>query len=257
MEDFLQNAKNFLNPLELEPLVFIGLAVGKSTAAEIFNVVLLEGLRLVGFPKLPSREPKPIIKGLEKLEMKDYIFLILNQSVEVIFLFHLFKFALTLPRNVEEITFLNTVVAFYATFLLDDFFYYFLHRFLHVPAVYPYVHKHHHRQPLPYRGYVDAANESPLEQVGGLACIWGSFAIINPLIGYHVFTLGVFFTCFALLAYLNHTPYDVKLGLFGLEYSVRAHETHHRMLRGNYAQNTMLWDKIFGTYIDYPIRKNE
>jgi hypothetical protein len=32
-------------------------------------------------------------------------------------------------------------------------------------VVYPYVHKHHHRQILPKRGYLDAGNEHPIEQV--------------------------------------------------------------------------------------------
>ena len=255
LESMLAKAMEYINPLGFSLWMFIGVAIAKAVSAEMLNLMILQGLHLVSFPKMPSREPVPISKGLEYLERKDYVFLVLNQAVELVFLLNLAVFALTLPREAEELTVLNTVVVFYAAFLLDDFFYYFMHRFLHVPAVYPYVHKHHHRQPLPYRGYVDAANESPLEQVGGLACIFGTIKILTPLLGFHVFTLATFFSVFAVLAYLNHTPYDIKLGIWGLEYTVRAHETHHRMLRGNYSQNTMLWDKLFGTYLEYPSRK--
>jgi len=245
---------NFLNPFGLDPLIYVGLAIVKFTLAELLNIVLLNVLYYIQYPKMPSREPKPIIKGLEKLEWKDYSFLVFNQYVELLFLLHLVQFGLSLPRELDDVTVSNTLLAFCATFIVDDFFYYFLHRFLHVPAVYPYVHKHHHRQALPVRGYVDAANESPIEQVGGLACIGLTFLVILPTLGYHAVTVPVFMAVYALLAYLNHTPFDISFSLYGFDYSVRAHETHHRMLRGNYAQNTMMWDKLFGTYIDYPIR---
>ena len=31
----------------------------------------------------------------------------------------------------------------------------------------------------------------------------------------------------------------------------KAHDTHHAKFTCNYAQYTMVWDKIFGTYVDY------
>jgi len=209
----------------------------------------------LGHSKLPSREPKPISKGLEFLQLRDFTFLFINQGVELVFLFHLFKFGLSLPRDWEDLTLSNTIVAFYATALLDDLIYYCFHRLLHVPLLYPYIHKHHHRQSLPTRGYVDAANENPIEQIGGLLCVWISLQLLLPITGFHAITLFAFFAMYAVLAFLNHTPFDVQLGFYGLNYTVRAHETHHRMLRGNYAQNTMVWDKLFGTFIEYPTRK--
>jgi len=136
--------------------------------------------------------------------------------------------------------------------MVDDFFYYFLHRFLHIPAVYPFVHKHHHRQSLPRRGYFDAANEHPFEQIGGLLCVWIALKIVLATIGMHGISILAFFGAYAAFAILNHTPYDVRLpNIFGFAYSVRAHETHHRIPRSNYAQNTMLWDKLFGTFLVY------
>ena len=35
--------------------------------------------------KLPSREPTPIAKGLEKLETLDFLYLVCNQVVEFVF----------------------------------------------------------------------------------------------------------------------------------------------------------------------------
>jgi sterol desaturase/sphingolipid hydroxylase (fatty acid hydroxylase superfamily) len=255
--DALDYLTQFVNPLEFSLPIYLGVAVVKGLAEEVLNVIILQGLRLVAFPKLPSRAPKPIGKGLEFLEWKDFLFLGMNQFVELVFLLQLAKFALTLPRDLDQLNPLNTVGAFYALFFVIDLIYYFLHRFLHLRAVYPYIHKHHHRQPLPERGYVDAANENPIEQVGGLLCVWSGLLLVQPTFGLHSLSLFAFFACFAILSYLNHTPYDIKLGLFGLHYTVRAHETHHRMLMGNYAQMTMVWDKLFGTFIEYPTRKQE
>ena len=252
-----ERVRYFFNPFGFPPEVYLAVALAKGGAEELLNLIILHGLSFVGYPKLPSREPKPIGKGLERLEWKDLSYLAMNQLCELVFLLHLAGFALNLPRHLESINPLNTVGAFYASFLVIDFIYYFLHRFLHMRAVYPWVHKHHHRQPLPVRGYVDAANETPIEQIGGLLCIWLGLHIVQPIFGIHLAGLGVFFACFATLSYLNHTPFDIKFGVLGLEYTVRAHETHHRMLLGNYAQHTMLWDKLFGTYLEYPTRRQE
>jgi sterol desaturase/sphingolipid hydroxylase (fatty acid hydroxylase superfamily) len=240
------------------PLWFLPiLTLSKFLAEEFVGWMIAKYLTIIGQPLMPSRVPKPISKYLEVLEMKDYVYLVLNQSVEVVFLQQLFyQILFVFPHDLESLNFTNTIVAFYAIFFVDDFFYYWLHRFMHLPAVYPYIHKHHHRQTLPYRGYVDAANETPLEQVFGLSCIWFSLKVLDPILHLHAFTVFAWISVFAVFALMNHTPYDVQLGFWGLGYSVRAHETHHRKLRGNYSQNTMFWDKLFGTYLEYPSRKS-
>ena len=59
-------------------------------------------------------------------------------------------------------------------FIVYDFFYTLLHGFLHIRAVYPLIHKHHHRQHFPTRGYLDAGNEHPIEHVVGVTCTWAA-----------------------------------------------------------------------------------
>lgn len=243
-----------VNPLQFPILSIIPLVLLKFLAEELLDSIIKQTLTFLNHPKLPSREPVPVMKGLEHLQAKDLLYLAINEFINWVFLVHLFRFVLTLPMDLESLSFTNTVVAFYVTFYTDDFFYYFLHRFMHLPLVYPYIHKHHHRQALPFRGYLDAANESPVEQLLGLACVWSAIQLLHPIVGFHAITVVLFFSVFAIMAIMNHTPYDVQLGLWGLNYSVRAHETHHRMVRCNYAQNTMLWDRLFGTYLEYPTR---
>merc|ERR1711924_31568 len=163
----------------------------------------------------------------------------------------------------SEISFLNTVAAMFVIFLLNDLFYAPAHRVLHVKGIYSYIHKHHHRQVLPERGYWDAGNEHPVEQVVGMLCAWYSLQLVPLITGLHAFGALVFFVFYAALAMLNHTRFDVKITIpYGetflgdslakvFRYQVRDHEMHHRFYTCNYAQYFMGWDYLMGTYKPY------
>ena len=240
-----------VNPLGMPLVFFAGLVVLKMVGEAVLDGVILSVLGWMDHVKLPSRtNPDFKTKGLERLQAIDYTFLVLNQVVEAVFVVHLFHLMATeLPLALADVSVANSIVAIYAIFIVDDALYYWLHRFMHHPVVYPYCHKHHHRQALPRRGYLDAANEHPLEQVGGLGCVWLALRITHAVVGVHAASALVFFVLYATLAMLNHTPYDVRLGeWWGLGYSVQAHESHHLLLRCNYAQNTMWFDKMLGTF---------
>lgn len=209
----------------------------KVVAQLLLENLLEQALIRSKVPKLPSRVP-PIMKGLSTLEQKDYLFLVLNQFIETAFVMELIHMCQTdtrlsaVPYDVTTVV-VSVVIPFYLIFLVDDLAYYVFHRVMHVPGIYAYVHKHHHRQALPKRGYLDAANEHPLEQVGGLACVW--IAIWTTMTLYaaislqvHVSTLVIFLACYGALAFLNHTEFDFQMGWLGFGYTVRAHETHHR-----------------------------
>ena len=43
----------------------------------------------------------------------------------------------------------------------------------------------------------------------------------------------------------------MQFAFAGFEYTVRAHETHHRYPTTNMAQYFMFWDKLYGTYRPY------
>ena len=136
-----------VNPLQASVVAWFGLLLAKAGAEAALDAFLLRVLAYADFTKLPSRVGLPgKSRGLEHLEAKDWTFLVLNQFIEAVFLHNLFRLMLSLPSGLEDATLRNTVGAIYATFVIDDFFYYWLHRFMHVQAVYGLVHKHHHRQ---------------------------------------------------------------------------------------------------------------
>ena len=69
--------------------------------------------------------------------------------------------------------------------------------------------------------------------------------------GLHAYAIFVHFVCYAALAVLNHTDRDVRFKLLGFDYSVGAHEMHHRKPNTNYAQYVMAIDRLMGTYCEY------
>ena len=67
-----------------------------------------------------------------------------------------------------------------------------------------------------------------MEQVIGLSALWLTLYTISFIVGLHLATIVVHFGLYAAMALLNHTGQDVRFYWFGFEYSVAAHEMHHR-----------------------------
>jgi sterol desaturase/sphingolipid hydroxylase (fatty acid hydroxylase superfamily) len=160
-------------------------------------------------------------------------------------------FALTerVKWQLAELSLANSCAAVFLLFTLDDMLYAPTHRLMHWRPLYKYVHKHHHRQNMPVRGYFDAANEHPVEQLVGLTIVWVTIHAVHALAGLHALALLVFFAFYAAFAMLNHTEFDVQASWIG--YSVRAHEMHHRIPNCNFAQTVMVWDSLMGTRKPY------
>jgi lathosterol oxidase len=204
-------------------------------------------------PALPSRTgPKPVYQ--HSINVTDVVYLVVNSAVEFVFaeqISHLLWHSASIVRAPGGLGILNGPLAFWLLLVVDDMLYAPLHRVMHHPSVYRYVHKHHHRNTFPARGYVDAANEHPVEQLAALTLHWLAVLIVSRLSGLHVLAVGAHFGAKALGACFNHTGYDVRLSFLGIDYSVRAHEMHHRKPHTNFAQYVMWWDRLMGTYIEY------
>mmetsp|Transcript_7225 Transcript_7225/g.23134 ORF Transcript_7225/g.23134 Transcript_7225/m.23134 type:complete len:326 (-) Transcript_7225:140-1117(-) len=243
---------SLLNPWALSlPLWVAGyLAVRMALLGFVDGFVWALAPRL---PALPSRVgPKPVFQ--HKINATDVAYLIVNSTVEYVFalqISHLLWFAPLVVRAPTSLSLLNGPLAFWMLLVVDDMLYAPLHRAMHLQAVYRWVHKHHHRNTFPARGYIDAANEHPVEQIAALCLHWVAVHVVAHTAGLHVAAVLAHFGVKALGACFNHTGYDVQLRFCGIEYSVRAHETHHRKPNTNFAQYVMFWDKLMGTYKEY------
>jgi hypothetical protein len=157
-------------------------------------------------PKLRFRMNNPKAKGQEKHEGIDALFLGINTVVEYIFMAHMAHLVLesemrgAFPIALSDLSLFNTVPALWLLFCANDCFYAPSHGLLHTPFLYPFIHKHHHRQALPFRGYLDAGNEHPLEQVIGLGALWCALQVVGRLTRAHAFTILVYFVAHAALA---------------------------------------------------------
>ena len=104
------------------------------------------------------------------------------------------------------------------------------HRAMHLPAFYPWVHKHHHRQRVPFRGTFDGINAHPLEfAFGEFLHIWALrlAGLLLGLLGLKVPFWGAmaFLLTGGLMASLNHTRFGIRVPYV---YDVRTHDVHHR-----------------------------
>mmetsp|Transcript_70101 Transcript_70101/g.146181 ORF Transcript_70101/g.146181 Transcript_70101/m.146181 type:complete len:285 (+) Transcript_70101:280-1134(+) len=127
------------------------------------------------------------------------------------------------------------------TFLMfTDMCIYWIHRGLHHPSIYPYVHKTHHLWKVP----------TP----------WASHAF-HPLDGfsqglpYHIYVF-LFpmnkFMYLVMFVMVNMWTISIHDGLFlsfeGVINSSAHHAEHHRLFNYNYGQYFTLWDRLFGTH---------
>lgn len=242
-----------LNPAGFSATTYGILFFLKLGALFILETVLSYCIRRYSKPT-PFRVNHPEVKGLEHLERIDQIYLTINSVVEFVYINHIFLFIYNCKHvawNFNEITLINGPLAILVVFVFGDSIYALAHRFMHWPPFYPYVHKHHHRQVVPNRGYLDAANEHPIEQVIGLTTLLLSYAIVSRVCGFHISAVAFHFIAYGILSLTNHSGYDISFSFLGLEYSVRAHEMHHRLGKVNMGQHFMVMDRLMGTYKAY------
>ena len=137
------------------------------------------------------------------------------------------------------------VALFFLIPIWESFYFYWIHRLLHVPFLYRRVHALHHRNINvgPWSGM----SMHPAEHALFLGSVFIHFIVpANPVhIIYHL-------QYFALTAVTTHTGFEgmlirdqnrLKLGTFH-------HQMHHRYFECNYGSLEIPWDRLFGSFHD-------
>ena len=208
---------------------------------------------MINFKLLPTRTTEKPVRYVP-LDAKSFFFLFLNSLQEGMFVQQITFYIWDSPQvslDWNDIGLVNTLGALYVMFVVVDVIYAPGHHLLHLRWLYPLIHKHHHRQIYPVRGYLDAGNEHPIEQMVGIGAIWGAVFAAIKCTGAHGLTIFIYFNLHATLAFLNHSPYDVQFNILGIKYSVGNHEMHHRKFTINYAQYCMWYDHLVDTFAVY------
>jgi len=184
----------------------------------------------------------------EKLDQRDLQYICANCVITTSFFYHFLGYLHSSPRvswSLQELTVWNTLVSTLLQFTLYDFFYHGFHRTLHLGSIYPYIHKHHHKQKAPTRGVMDGINVHPFEMAVGIYL----HLFVVAVIPCHIVGAQLFFGMASLMAGFNHTRWGIYVPKF---YDVRDHDMHHVYPNCNYAQYVMWWDKLFGCFKESP-----
>jgi sterol desaturase/sphingolipid hydroxylase (fatty acid hydroxylase superfamily) len=194
----------------------------------------------------------PVCEGYsDKLETVDNLCIYANKLLTIPFAYHFIQYITTSPSvawGVGSMSLKNTLIDFLALVILYDLSYFSFHWLLHRRAIYPFIHKQHHRQRSPCRGNTDGLNAHPVEYI--VSAYLHLLAIY--IIPTHVVTACAFLAVGAVIGSLNHTRLDIRLGgAAGFLYKASNHDVHHRFPDNNFGQYSSIWDKLFGTYRSY------
>lgn len=205
---------------------------------------------LPGKPK-EEREPLPFYPDIcyiafNRLVLLPFVSLIIVQTVWN---------SNAIVWDFKDMSILNTLLGFVATFALADLVYYTGHRIVHrYRWLYNIVHKHHHQESQPIRGWVDTCNAHPTDFFyTGLSTCPASVLWLFPAQSVHIVAIALCLYVNLFVGALGHCRLDINIGIF----NTRFHAGHHALSICNFAQNIELWDRLFGTYRDLPMPKAE
>lgn len=148
--------------------------------------------------------------------------------------------------DMEKLNWQNGLVSFVIVFSLSDLTYYTGHRIVHsCRPLYKFVHKHHHGEGEPVRGWADTCNAHPTDffytgfTTSPMSSLW-----IMPAGSVHIVAIAACLWINSFVGSLGHCRLDLNWGVF----NTRFHAGHHAYSKCNFAQNIELWDRLFGTY---------
>ena len=247
--------------------IWVGVIV---LAMELLGVIVLAAGSAAGFDT-PQARIRPGGPPLDVLSPTDIVFIAVNKVVTAAFTYQALRYLVRGGgASWGALTLANSGLALPLLFVAYDAVYTPFHAVLHHPAIYAFVHKHHHRQIAPFRGSTDAVNVHPFEFVIGeynhllsLVAVNSALAVTARLVGpslppaivstlgltgapVHAAAAALFIVGGGVLASLNHTRFDVAFG--GGAFAVRYHDIHHHRLRFNYCQYTPLFDFLGGSF---------
>ncbi|EQC39812.1 hypothetical protein SDRG_03234 [Saprolegnia diclina VS20] len=132
--------------------------------------------------------------------------------------------------------------------VLEDFYNYWAHRFLHWKKIYKYIHKLHHEYAAPFG--ITAEYAHPAETL-----ILGLGTFLGPLLlTRHLLTLWVWMVVRIMQSIDSHSGYDLPFALTSwLPFwgGPVHHDYHHEKFDCNYASFFTIWDWVFGTDVQF------
>jgi lathosterol oxidase len=138
-------------------------------------------------------------------------------------------------------------ISFFLLLIIHDTYFYWVHRLMHQPLIYQYVHLHHHKSvtPTPWTAFSFHPLEAFLE-----------FAFVIPvvfIIPFHSVVLMLFAFVMTGMNVLGHLGYELFPKTFlnhplgKIMNTTTHHDMHHRYNKYNYGLYFNFWDAIMHT----------
>lgn len=140
-----------------------------------------------------------------------------------------------------------TVTSFIVLLIIHDTYFYWIHRMMHLPILFKYVHAHHHKSktPTPWTAF----SFHPLEAILEVAFIV-PLVFIMPIHLYVLMAFAVVMTAMNVFGHLGYELFPEKflLNRIGKAFnSTTNHDKHHRFSNCNYGLYFNFWDNIMQT----------
>ncbi|WP_298434856.1 sterol desaturase family protein [uncultured Jannaschia sp.] len=198
-------------------------------------------------------DARPLMKNGRQFtlggQIRDNMFWTLVSGVTVWTGYEVLMFWALANGHAPLLTWAAHPVWFVALFVLipvwESFYFYWIHRLLHVPVLYRHVHALHHRNVNvgPWSGL----SMHPVEHVIFLGSV-----LIHFVVAAHPVHILFHLQYYALTAATTHTGFEglvvrdanrLRLGTFH-------HQMHHRYFECNYGSLEIPWDRVFGSFHD-------
>ncbi|MDA8853078.1 sterol desaturase family protein [Amylibacter sp.] len=248
----------FQPPLEETKTLAFGWIVQMYIRNMILMSVVAGGLHLYFYTftkqgKDLRYDPRPLMKNGRQFtlggQIRDNMFWSLISGVTIWTIYEVLMFWAISNGYAPMLTWAAHPIWFVLMFFLipiwESFYFYWIHRFLHIPFFYKHVHSLHHRNINvgPWSGL----SMHPVEHFIFLGSV-----LIHWLVAAHPVHILYHLQYYALTAATTHTGFEglvvkdqnrLALGTFH-------HQMHHRYFECNYGSLEIPWDKFFGSFHD-------
>ncbi|MBA4056498.1 MAG: sterol desaturase [Marivirga sp.] len=149
--------------------------------------------------------------------------------------------------DIHEHSTIYFLITFILTILIHDAYFYFTHRIMHWPRIFPFVHHVHHRShnPTPLAAFSFHPFEALIE-IGVLPLIAFTFPV-------HRVVIGLFSLYMIVMNVIGHLGFELYPKWFLKNKIARwfntstHHNMHHHYGKGNYGLYFSIWDRVFKT----------
>ena len=150
-------------------------------------------------------------------------------------------------ENISDYGWGYWVFSIAAMAIIHDAYFYWTHRFMHLKAVFKYVHRVHHESsnPSPWAAF----SFHPLEAIVEFGIVY----VIAFTMPYHISAMIVFFSYMTIMNVLGHLGYEFfprgfTRGRFSWWHNTSTHHNmHHARSNCNYGLYFNWWDRLMGT----------